>query len=103
MSFKKFPVQKHSERTAQFNIIGSMAEFERELIRERVRAGMKNAKAKGARIGRPRANVNASQIDRLYAQGRTIRQIAEQRGYCPSLVHKTLANRQSGNAAIAAT
>jgi DNA invertase Pin-like site-specific DNA recombinase len=37
-----------------FNIIGAIAEFERELLRERVKAGMKNAKAKGARIGRPR-------------------------------------------------
>ena len=44
-----------------FNIIGAMAEFERELIRERVKAGMKNAKAKGVRIGRPRAKVDASQ------------------------------------------
>jgi len=57
-----------------FNIIGAMAEFERELIRERVRAGLKNAKAKGARIGRPRANVDASRIARLRAQGRSIRE-----------------------------
>src|SRR6185437_2828978 len=48
-----------------FNIIGAMAEFERELIRERVKAGMRNAKAKGTRIGRPRANVDASEIARL--------------------------------------
>ena len=34
-----------------FNIIGARAEFERELIRERVKAGMKNASAKGTRIG----------------------------------------------------
>jgi putative DNA-invertase from lambdoid prophage Rac len=34
-----------------FQINGAMAQFERELIRERVKAGMKNAKAKGARIG----------------------------------------------------
>jgi putative DNA-invertase from lambdoid prophage Rac len=44
-----------------FNIIGAMAEFERELIRERVKDGMKNAKSTGARIGRPRANVDAAQ------------------------------------------
>jgi DNA invertase Pin-like site-specific DNA recombinase len=80
LSFKKFPVQKHSERTAQFNIIGSMAEFERELIRERVRAGMKNAKAKGARIGRPRANVDASQITRLRDSGASLREIASRLG-----------------------
>jgi DNA invertase Pin-like site-specific DNA recombinase len=36
-----------------FQIIGAMAEFERALIAERVRAGMRNARAKGRRIGRP--------------------------------------------------
>lgn len=45
-----------------FNIIGAMAEFERELIREGARAGMKNAKAKGFRIGRPRANVDPTTV-----------------------------------------
>jgi DNA invertase Pin-like site-specific DNA recombinase len=55
-----------------FNIIGAMAEFERELIRERVKAGMKNAKAKGARIGRPRVAVDAVRISHLRAEGRSI-------------------------------
>jgi DNA invertase Pin-like site-specific DNA recombinase len=36
-----------------FQIIGAMAEFERALIQERVKAGMRNARAKGRRIGRP--------------------------------------------------
>lgn len=36
-----------------FQIIGAMAEFERALIAERVKAGMQNARAKGRRIGRP--------------------------------------------------
>jgi DNA invertase Pin-like site-specific DNA recombinase len=63
-----------------FNIIGAMAEFERELIRERVKAGMKNAKAKGARIGRPRANVDASQIARLRDGGASLREIASRLG-----------------------
>jgi DNA invertase Pin-like site-specific DNA recombinase len=63
-----------------FNIIGAMAEFERELIRERVRAGMKNARAKGARIGRPRTNVDASQIARLRDGGASLREIAARLG-----------------------
>jgi DNA invertase Pin-like site-specific DNA recombinase len=63
-----------------FNIIGAMAEFERELIRERVKAGMKNARAKGIRIGRPRANVDASQIARLRDSGASLREIASQLG-----------------------
>jgi DNA invertase Pin-like site-specific DNA recombinase len=36
-----------------FQIVGAMAEFERSLIVERVKAGMRNARAKGKRIGRP--------------------------------------------------
>src|SRR2546427_7258706 len=63
-----------------FNIIGAMAEFEREVIRERVKAGMKNASAKGIRIGRPRANVDAAQIARLRAQGLSWKKIANQMG-----------------------
>jgi DNA invertase Pin-like site-specific DNA recombinase len=59
-----------------FNIIGAMAEFERELIRERVRAGMKNAKAKGARIGRPRVTVDAAEIALLRDSGLSLRRIA---------------------------
>lgn len=35
-----------------FHIIGAMAEFERELIRERVKAGLENARRKGKRLGR---------------------------------------------------
>ena len=37
-----------------FHAIGAMAEFERELIRERVKAGLVHARAKGVRLGRPK-------------------------------------------------
>jgi DNA invertase Pin-like site-specific DNA recombinase len=63
-----------------FNIIGGMAEFERELIRERVKAGMKNAKAKGTRIGSPRANVDPIQFTRLRDSGASLREIATRPG-----------------------
>jgi DNA invertase Pin-like site-specific DNA recombinase len=52
-----------------FQIIGAMAEFERALIQERVRAGLRNAKAKGKRIGRPRLEVDSSKVLELRAQG----------------------------------
>lgn len=58
-----------------FQIIGAMAEFERALIQERVRAGIRNAKAKGIRVGRPRVIVDALQIAELRAQGRSWGQI----------------------------
>jgi DNA invertase Pin-like site-specific DNA recombinase len=63
-----------------FNIIGAMAEFERELIRERVKAGMKNAKAKGTRIGRPRIRTDASKITALRSSGQSWRGIASELG-----------------------
>jgi DNA invertase Pin-like site-specific DNA recombinase len=37
---------------AMANLIGVFAEFERDLIRERVKAGIQNAKSKGIRVGR---------------------------------------------------
>jgi DNA invertase Pin-like site-specific DNA recombinase len=67
-------------RRLMFNIIGAMPEFERELIRERVNAGMRNARAKGTRIGRPPANVDTAQITRLRAQGLSWKKIAKQMG-----------------------
>src|SRR5260370_20136103 len=42
-----------------FGIFASIAEFERELIRDRVRSGLAAAKAKGRRIGRPTVGVDA--------------------------------------------
>jgi len=52
-----------------FQIIGAMAEFERSLTIERVRAGLAHARAKGKRLGRPKVSVNAAQINRLRAGG----------------------------------
>ena len=60
-----------------FNIIASMAEFERELIRERVKAGMKNAKAKGKAIGRPALGIDRDHIVALRSAGQTWEQVSE--------------------------
>jgi DNA invertase Pin-like site-specific DNA recombinase len=46
-----------------------IAQFERGLIRDRVRSGLRHAKAKGKRLGRPRTNVNAAKIASLRSQG----------------------------------
>jgi DNA invertase Pin-like site-specific DNA recombinase len=70
-----------------FQIIGAMAEFERELIRERVKAGMKNARAKGTRIGRPRVTVDAAQIATLRAGGLSWPKIARELGVSVGTVY----------------
>jgi DNA invertase Pin-like site-specific DNA recombinase len=59
-----------------FQIIGAMAEFERSLIQERVRAGLRNAKAKGKRLGRPAVKVDVDEIVRLRSQGLCWRAVA---------------------------
>jgi DNA invertase Pin-like site-specific DNA recombinase len=83
-----------------FTVLGAVAELERSLIAERVRTGLRNAKGKGTRLGRPRISVDASRVDRLRAEGRTVREIAVTLGVSRSLVHKTLSNRRSLGAAI---
>ena len=52
-----------------FTVLGAVAELERSLIVERVKAGMRNARAKGRHIGRPRAVVDAARISQLSALG----------------------------------
>jgi DNA invertase Pin-like site-specific DNA recombinase len=73
-----------------FTVLGAVAELERSLIVERVRAGLRNARAKGKILGRPRVAVDLVRVNRLRAQGRTIRQIATELRCSPGLVHKTL-------------
>src|SRR5712691_3359390 len=86
-----------------FTVLGAVAELERSLIVERVRAGLRNARAKGKKLGRPRVVVDAARIGRLRAQGRSVREIADELGYSRSLVHKTLAIAESFKVATAAT
>jgi putative DNA-invertase from lambdoid prophage Rac len=64
------------------HILAAVAQFERELIRERVSAGMRNAKTKGTRsgkpIGRPRRVFNRAEVLRLRQDGISIARIARQ-------------------------
>lgn len=77
-----------------FTVLGAVAELERSLIAERVRAGLRNAVAKGRTLGRPRAKLDTARIASLRAKGQSIRQIAGEVGCSPALVHKTLADSQ---------
>jgi DNA invertase Pin-like site-specific DNA recombinase len=63
-----------------FTVLGAVAELERSLIVERVRAGLRNAKAKGKRLGRPQIVVDVRKVAALREQGRSWPQIAKQLG-----------------------
>lgn len=71
-------------------LLGAISEFERSLITERVRAGIRNARNKGRRLGRPRLEVDCGRIARLRATGASLRTISEQLGVSLGSVHRAL-------------
>jgi len=61
---------------ALFTIVSAVAQLERDLIRERVSAGIRSARANGKRLGRPKSGVDRERILELKAQGHSLRQIS---------------------------
>ena len=74
-----------------FQIIGAVAEFERDIISERVRAGLRNAKRKGKRLGRPPVSpVVIKKARELRAEGLSYRKIGKRLGISEGMVRKGL-------------
>ncbi|MCU1340934.1 MAG: putative serine recombinase [Candidatus Acidoferrum typicum] len=71
-----------------FTVLGAVAELERSLIVERVKAGLRNARAKGRVLGRPRTVVDAERITTLRAQGLSLRAIASELGVGLATLHR---------------
>ena len=63
-----------------FTVLGAVAELERSLIAERVRAGLRNAQVKGKKLGRPKRILNTQRISALRAQGLGWKAIAADMG-----------------------
>ena len=63
-----------------FGIFASIAEFERELIRGRVRSGMAAAKARGKKLGRPRVAADCNKVKRLRASGKSWSEVCKETG-----------------------
>ncbi len=62
------------------HLLGAMAEFERELIRERVTAGIAAARRRGVKCGRPRVWVSPDKVRSLREQGTPWRAVAKKLG-----------------------
>jgi len=78
-----------------FHIFGALAEFEREMIRERTVAGLKSAKGRGVRLGRPSAltDQQIAMARSLKASGElTSSQIARQLRVSRATLYRVLAN-----------
>ncbi len=81
-----------------FQILGAVAEFERELLRDRVKAGMAQARRAGKRIGRPALrHFGSAELERirlLRKEGASVRQLAKEWGATQWMVAKIIASPQ---------
>jgi DNA invertase Pin-like site-specific DNA recombinase len=75
-----------------FTVLGAVAELERSLIVERVKAGLRNARAKGKRLGRPRKILDTKRIATLRAQGVGWKRIAAELGVGVGTIHQASRN-----------
>ena len=76
---------------AMFQMMGVFAEFERSMISERVKAGLARTKAKGTKLGRPKASSKTeAQILRLHSKGMGMLKIGKELGVGTSVVQRVV-------------
>ncbi len=81
--------------SAIFTIIAAVAQLERDIISERVRAGLRRARENGKKLGRPRASVDTEKIHRLRSKGLSLRAIAKETGVSRTTVSDVLSSSPS--------
>lgn len=81
-------------------IVGAIAELERSLIVERVRAGMRRARLEGTYIGRPPLELDHEAIRRDRCRGQSIGQIAREHSISRTTVHRVLHLKNPADAAV---
>jgi DNA invertase Pin-like site-specific DNA recombinase len=97
----RFMVTSQSLDTDQSNptsrllvqILAAVAEFEREMIRERVKAGLLVAKKRGVRLGRAPLVIDRERVWALHMRGKSLRQIAAEVGVSRDTVHQIVRQR----------
>jgi len=81
--------------SAIFTIISAVAQLERDIIAERVKAGLRRARENGKKLGRPRASVDTEKIHLLRSQGLSLRAIAKATGVSRTTVSDVLSSSPS--------
>jgi DNA invertase Pin-like site-specific DNA recombinase len=85
---------------ALFQMMGVFAEFERAMIRDRVKAGFANSRAKGVRLGAPpTGDKMVTRVEREKAKGLSMRAIAAKLGVGTGTVHRVLNGEHVSQAA----
>jgi DNA invertase Pin-like site-specific DNA recombinase len=79
---------------AIFTIVSAVAQLERDLICERVNAGIRNARARGKRLGRPRQYFDVERAIEMQAAGVSLRKIAAELGIGYGTVRERLQNSE---------
>ncbi|MBT73412.1 MAG: resolvase [Gammaproteobacteria bacterium] len=75
---------------AIFTIISAMSQLERDIIRERVKAGLKTARNKGKRLGRPKALVDINKLKEMQSNGDSVRHMANRLDVSTATVSRLL-------------
>jgi len=78
--------------SAIFTIISAVAQLERDIIAERVKAGLRRARENGKKLGRPRVKVDAQEILRMRSKGLSLRAIAKETGVSRTTVSDVLSS-----------
>ena len=78
--------------SAIFTIISAVAQLERDIIAERVKAGLRRAKENGKKLGRPRVSVDTEKIHWMRAKGLSLRAIAKETGVSRTTVSDVLSS-----------
>ncbi len=82
-----------------FHIMGALAEFERDLIRERTKAGMQAARKRGKHVGRPRSltSQQVTHAHELLDAGKSQREVAQLFGVSPNTMGRAVKPDNSSN------
>lgn len=88
-------------------LLAGIAEFERELIQERVKSGIANAKARGKKIGRQsgdnyKSGKKEARIEQMHHEGKSVREIAKETGLGKTTVAETIKRLKASKAEQAA-
>ncbi len=83
-----------------FHVLAAISEFERDLIRDRVMAGLARAKAQGKRLGRPRTPVDLGRVVQMRAAGVSVRGVARALKISPMSVTRALADLETSRLRI---
>ena len=81
--------------SAIFTIISAVAQLERDIIRERVKAGLRRARSNGKRLGRPEVRVDRKRLLDLRQEGLSLRRIGEEMSLSKSSVARVISEENS--------